>query len=78
MGILHLIFHLRPYAEIVSSLRDQDVVIDGPAMAYHIYHICLSLRPEAKNPFEAAPTYRELGEAVILWLEFLQTHQLRM
>lgn len=72
MGIPHLTLHLRPYADYTKNLSNQDVVIDGPALAYHIYLLCLTLRPGAKNAFEAAPTYAELGEAVTLWLGFLQ------
>lgn len=74
MGIPNLITHLRPYAEL-DNLRG-DVIIDGPALAYHVYFLCLSLRSGAKNPFEASPTYQELGEAVILWLTCLESQDI--
>ena len=71
MGIPHLITYLRPYA-IHKSLDEQTVVIDGPGLAYHIYHICLSARPASWNAFEAAPSYAELGQAVVAWLDGLR------
>ncbi|APA15918.1 hypothetical protein sscle_15g106880 [Sclerotinia sclerotiorum 1980 UF-70] len=71
MGIPHLITFLRPYATL-SSLNDKHIVIDGPGLAYHIYHICLSARKSAGNYFEANPSYKELGETVLAWLDGLE------
>jgi hypothetical protein len=71
MGIPHLITFLQPYAE-AESLAGNCVVVDGPGLAYYIYHMCLSARPAAWNPFEAAPSYEELGEACIAWLDGLR------
>ncbi|KAL2355264.1 XPG domain containing-domain-containing protein [Cryomyces antarcticus] len=88
MGIPHLITHLRPYASPVTftvAQPDEDqasreaVIIDGPALAYHVYHKCLAQRTRASNALEAAPSYAELGDAALLWLEALQLHgQLRI
>lgn len=72
MGIPHLITYLQPYTES-KSLRDERFVIDGPGLAYHIHHLCLRLRPGARNPFEAGPAYKELGEAAIIWLDELRS-----
>ncbi|KAJ8060732.1 hypothetical protein OCU04_011036 [Sclerotinia nivalis] len=71
MGIPHLITFLRPYATL-SSLKGKDIVIDGPGLAYHIYHICLSTKKSAGNYFEASPSYKELGETVLAWLDGLE------
>ncbi|ESZ92482.1 hypothetical protein SBOR_7145 [Sclerotinia borealis F-4128] len=71
MGIPHLITFLRPYATL-GSLKDKDIVIDGPGLAYHIYHICLGIRKSAGNYFEANPSYKELGETVLAWLDGLE------
>ncbi|CAD6448922.1 8dc2c281-2d3b-46c5-9076-6c1ff1bdf83d [Sclerotinia trifoliorum] len=71
MGIPHLITFLRPYATL-SSLKGKHIVIDGPGLAYHIYHICLSARKSAGNYFEANPSYKELGETVLAWLDGLE------
>ena len=71
MGIPHLITYLRPFA-IPVDLAGHSVVIDGPGLAYHVWHICLSSK--ARNPFEATPSYRVLGEMVIRWLDELQVH----
>jgi len=73
MGVPHLITYLRPYADW-HSLDGQNVVIDGPGLAYHIYYICCCSRPAAQSSFEALPSYRELGDAVILWLDGLDDH----
>jgi hypothetical protein len=71
MGIPHLITYLRPYAEL-KSLAGQDVIVDGPGLCYHIYYRRLGWRPEARNPFEAAPSYQELGRATVEWLDGLR------
>ncbi|KAF7893834.1 hypothetical protein EAF00_007348 [Botryotinia globosa] len=71
MGIPHLITFLRPYATL-DSLKGKDIVIDGPGLAYHIYHICLGTRKSAGNYFEANPSYKELGDTVLAWLDGLE------
>jgi hypothetical protein len=73
MGIPHLITYLRPFATSVD-LAGHSAVIDGPGLAYHVWHICLSSKPQARNPFEATPSYKLLGETVIRWLDELQAH----
>jgi len=69
MGIPHLATHLQPYAKHGPLVGD--VVVDGPAFAYHVYFICLNNRPAARNAFEAAPTYHEIGKTAIAWLDGL-------
>ncbi|PQE29346.1 hypothetical protein CJF32_00010919 [Rutstroemia sp. NJR-2017a WRK4] len=71
MGIPHLITYLRPFATR-ESLKDKEIVIDGPGLAYHIYHLCQSTRVSAGNYFEAVPSYKELGETVLEWLDGLE------
>jgi hypothetical protein len=77
MGIPHLITYLRPFATSVD-LAGHGAVIDGPGLAYHVWHICLSSKPQARNPFEAGPSYRLLGETVIRWLDELEAHDIRL
>lgn len=77
MGIPHLIAFLQPYAE-TESIAGRHVVIDGPGFAYHIYYTCLSARSAAWSPFEAAPSYEELGKACIAWLDGLQDNDVEM
>lgn len=72
MGIPHLTTFLRPYAGS-GTLAGRNAVIDGPGLAYHIYYLCLSRRPSARSPFEAVPTYEEIGKASLEWLNALQT-----
>jgi hypothetical protein len=71
MGIPHLIALLRPYAEL-EPLAGRDVIIDGPGLCYHIHYKCLGRRGDARNSFEAAPSYEELQEAAIEWLDGLR------
>ena len=71
MGIPYLITFLRPYAES-ESLVGRDVIVDGPGLCYHIHFKCLGRRPDARNAFEAASSYGELGEAAIEWLDGLR------
>jgi hypothetical protein len=71
MGIPHLTTFLRPYAEL-ESLAGRDAVVDGPGLCYYVYYLCLSRIADARNPFEAAPSYAELGDAAISWLEGLR------
>lgn len=73
MGIPHLITHLRPFASN-TDLSSQDVVIDGPALAYHIYHLCIASQPRARNPFEATPSPALLGQTVLRWLDEVQAN----
>lgn len=77
MGIRHLTTSLRPYATL-ESLSGRTVVIDGPSFAHQIYYICLRAAPRAKNAFEAAPSYRELGEVAIAWLDGLRGSNVEM
>lgn len=71
MGIPHLITHLRPYSKN-TNFNGLDVIIDGPGFAYHIFHACLANEPDARNPFEAFPSYGKVGDAAIRWLEELE------
>jgi len=71
MGIPHLITFLRPYAE-QESFAGRDVIVDGPGLCYHIHYKCLGRRTEARNALEAAPSYEELGNAAIEWLQGLR------
>lgn len=77
MGIPHLITHLRPFAS-TKDLEGQSVVIDGPGLAYHVWHICLASNPRARNPFEAAPSYKVIGDTVLQWLDELRNSNVSM
>jgi len=70
MGIPHLITFLRPYAENKSLAGD--AIIDGPGLAYHIFYLCLNSNTSARDPFEAAPAYEELGNTALEWLKGLR------
>lgn len=71
MGVRHLITFLRPYSTL-ESIAGQQIVIDGPAFAHHIYYICLKGTKSAQNALEAAPSYSVLVKTALLWLEGLQ------
>ncbi|KAF4337687.1 hypothetical protein FBEOM_8441 [Fusarium beomiforme] len=63
MGIPRLVSTLEPYV-IHGSLTDKRVVIDGPALTYHILYIC-------NRHGIPQPSYKLLGETAVAWLDEL-------
>ncbi|KAM0499786.1 hypothetical protein ACHAP8_005394 [Fusarium lateritium] len=63
MGIPRLISTLEPYV-VHGVLDNESVVIDGPALAYHVLYICN--RHEIPHP-----SYKVLGDTAIAWLDAL-------
>lgn len=43
-----------------------------------IFHICLAAKSDARNPFEAAPSYSLLGKTAIQWLDALSARDVKM
>lgn len=70
MGIPHLITTLERYASD-KILQSQTVVIDGPALAYHVLHNC-------RVRGASQPSYGLLSRAVIDWLDRLTDQQVVM
>ncbi|KAF9881605.1 DNA replication initiation factor cdc45 [Colletotrichum karsti] len=68
MGIPHLINHLAPYG-VLAPLDGDRVVIDGPALAYHVYHLCT-------RSSTGLPSYQLLGDTTIAWLDKLMNHNI--
>lgn len=81
MGIPGLTARLAPYASPIKWERLPEhqasecdkardlIIIDGPALAYHIYHRCLREHGHAKNAFDAFPSYGEVSQTLLAWLE---------
>jgi hypothetical protein len=68
MGVRNLRRLLEPHADRIDC-NGQKVVIDGPSLAYHIFYLCI----RNQNPaglFEQ-PSYSQLGETAIAWLDQL-------
>ncbi|EXK90460.1 hypothetical protein FOQG_07241 [Fusarium oxysporum f. sp. raphani 54005] len=63
MGIPRLISTLEPYV-VHGLLNNEHVVIDGPALAYHILYIC-------NRHGTPQPSYKLLGETAVAWLDEL-------
>lgn len=84
MGIRGLTSQIQPYGQPITWHKgsneepSHDVIIDGPSFAYYIHHKCLATKTHARNALEAMPTYPELGEAAVAWLENLETFGLRV
>jgi hypothetical protein len=82
MGIPHLSHQLSPYGQKVvlpqTSVDHENAIIDGPSLAYHVFSVCIASRTGARNAFEATPTYQELGQAAIDWLEQIELYGLKM
>lgn len=69
MGIPQFKRHLEPYGER-CALKQGKVVVDGPALAYHILNLC-SRTTRKTSPFEQ-PSYDLLGRTAIAWLDHIQ------
>jgi len=69
MGIPHLKRHLEPYAQR-GAIAPCDVVVDGPAFAYHILNLC-QRKTLRSSPFEL-PSYEVLGRTAIAWLDRIE------
>ena len=89
MGIPHLTTYLQPYASPVTlsgvsskppgeANVEKNVIIDGPALAYHVYYRLLASKPTSLGALEAVPTYDEIGKGVIIFLDTLRKHQIKM
>lgn len=67
MGIPRLISTLEPFAVRGPLEGDDDLVIDGPALAYHVLYICRRNRI-------GQPSYDLLGRTTVSWLDKLSSH----
>lgn len=70
MGIPGLTATLQPFANW-GTLDGQNVVIDGPALAYAILYIC-------RSNGVPQPSYELLGRSVTQWLDKLASHVANM
>lgn len=70
MGIPRLTALLQPYADL-CSLQDQAVVIDGPALAYHVLHVC-------RINGAVQPSYQLVAKTTLDWLNELSRHNVIM
>ncbi|RDA92144.1 hypothetical protein CP533_5571 [Ophiocordyceps camponoti-saundersi (nom. inval.)] len=66
MGIPHLTSNLEPFAER-HALQDETVVIDGPALAFHLLHIC-------RVNGASQPSYRLIAQSTLRWLDELSNY----
>jgi hypothetical protein len=71
MGIPQLKRHLERYAERMP-LEPGDVVVDGPALAYHILSLCLRAIGKGSNNPLKQPSYDFLGATAVAWLDRIQ------
>ena len=93
MGIPHLAQLLQPYAvstvlgcktpgcerhRLQQGTSERQVIIDGPGLAYHVYHRILAHKPRTLNPVDTIPAYSEIGNAVLRFLDELRSYGLRM
>ena len=93
MGIPYLAQLLQPYAvSTILGCKDEqckrhridlagsarNIIIDGPALAYHVYYNVLKEKPNLLNAFDAIPTYTETCIAFLAYLEELESYGLVM
>jgi len=67
MGIRNLINILQPYG-VDTALDGKSVVIDGPSLAHHIWHLQCRSRT-------GVPSYASLTETALAWLDVLSEHK---
>ena len=75
MGIPHLTALLRPYAEPLewhTLANDAGLLLDGPSLAYFMFHKCFSENLKTKTSFEAIPSYDAVASETIAWLDGLK------
>ena len=82
MGIPRLTGLLQPYS-ISTSLgcsnrecplhprSSSPLIIDGPGLAYAMYYRLLACKPIHLNALDAQPSYEEIGNATVRFLEQL-------
>lgn len=78
MGIQGLTTHLQPYSHPInlgctnrqcpSNVGGLSTVIDGPSLVHHIYYALV----DNSRGFAGQPTYPEITEGVIIFLDLLQ------
>ncbi|KIH93949.1 hypothetical protein SPBR_05732 [Sporothrix brasiliensis 5110] len=72
MGVPKLLTTLAPFGDR-KPLDNGKVIIDGPALAYHIVGLCMAdpvMAAGRRHPLEQS-TYAQLGEAATAWLDTL-------
>lgn len=93
MGIPHLAGYLQPFSDRInightlhdpakgayySAIPSSKFTVDGPGLAYHIYHRLCANRSESLNPLDAIPSYRDIGRHVIIFLDALEVYSHKM
>lgn len=91
MGIPHLIELLQSYAVSTDfackasdcpkhrqRLRQERIVIDGPGLVYHVHGRILARKRSGLSALNVAPSYNEIGQAVITFLKELERYALTM
>jgi len=66
---------LRPYAEPTewrTNSIDVGLLLDGPSLAYFIFHKCFSKDLKTKTSFDAIPSYEAIAFETISWLDALR------
>lgn len=66
---------LRPHAEPVewrTNVAAVGLLLDGPSLAYFIFHKCFSENLKTKTSFDAVPSYDAVACETIAWLDRLR------
>ena len=61
-----------------DSDSTRNIMIDGPSFAYSIYHRLIIRKPEWLTAVEAMPSYEELGQGAVAFLNELEGYGLKM
>lgn len=93
MGIPRLAGHFQPYA-VTSTLGSgavdssdhandtstspSQIIIDGPSLAYQVYHRLLAHHATSLKGLDAIPSYSQIGAAALAYLDCLEAHGCHM
>lgn len=83
MGISKLTLDLQPYLESIELSNDSEpsiVIIDGPALVYHIYNQLAAhkVAQDTIHVWTAIPSYEELNSGVVCFLTDLERRHSKM
>lgn len=88
MGIPRLKKLVQPYAKSTvlgcktpgceEHPDSNQVIIDGPSLAYHIYYRLLAHKDSDLCPMDAVPSYKDIGTGILIFLDELQRHRVLM
>ncbi len=79
MGVPRLLTTLSPFGD-EKPIDGARVIIDGPALAYHVANLCMAnplMAAQRNHPLDV-PTYDQLATVAVAWLDALRAQNVEM